>query len=83
MDYLRAHSGATAGDCREALAAASRPLKESTVRTLLHRLEQKGFMVRDVDGRAYRYRAAEPRRGRPIACAPVSSPRSSTSACPV
>jgi predicted transcriptional regulator len=62
MDYLWTRPGATADDCREALTAASRPLKESTVRTLLHRLEQKGFLVHDVDGRTYRYRAAEPRR---------------------
>jgi predicted transcriptional regulator len=62
MDYVWAHAGATADACREALAAGARPLKESTVRTLLHRLEQKGFLFHDVDGRAYRYRAVEPRR---------------------
>jgi predicted transcriptional regulator len=62
MDFVWAHPGATADDCREALAAASRQLKESTVRTLLHRLELKGYLGHEVDGRTYRYRASEPRR---------------------
>jgi BlaI family transcriptional regulator, penicillinase repressor len=62
MDYVWAHAGATADNCREALAAAGRPLKESTVRTLLHRLEQKGYLKHEVDRRAYRYHAAEGRR---------------------
>src|SRR5580704_3133854 len=39
-----------------------RPLKESTVRTILHRLEKKGYLTHSVMNRAYVYRAAEPRR---------------------
>ena len=62
MDYVWANSGCTAEDCRTALAKSSRHLKESTVRTLLHRLEQKGYLTHDVDGRTYRYRAPERRR---------------------
>jgi BlaI family penicillinase repressor len=39
-----------------------RKLKETTVRTLLRRLEQKGYIRHDSDGRAYVYRAVEPAR---------------------
>jgi BlaI family transcriptional regulator, penicillinase repressor len=40
---------------------SAHPLKESTVRTLLHRLEKKGYVRHRVDGRTYRYRARESR----------------------
>jgi len=62
MDYVWANPGCTADDCRSALAESSRPLKESTVRTLLHRLEKKGYLVHEVDGRTYIYRASEARQ---------------------
>ena len=39
----------------------SRPLKESTVRTVLRRLEEKGYTTHTVDGRTYVYQAAEDR----------------------
>ena len=39
----------------------SRPLKESTVRTVLRRLEEKGYITHTVNGRTYVYDAAEPR----------------------
>ena len=39
----------------------SRPLKESTVRTVLRRLEEKGYITHTVDGRTFVYDAAEPR----------------------
>jgi predicted transcriptional regulator len=39
--------------------APNRNLKETTVRTLLRRLEQKGYLQHTVDGRAYIYQAAE------------------------
>ncbi len=38
-----------------------RPLKESTVRTVLRRLEAKGLLRHSVEGRTYVYRAAEAR----------------------
>jgi BlaI family transcriptional regulator, penicillinase repressor len=38
-------------------------LKETSVRTLLRRLEQKGYLCHEVDGRAFIYRAVEPARG--------------------
>jgi BlaI family transcriptional regulator, penicillinase repressor len=39
-----------------------RKLKETTVRTLLRRLEHKGYLQHESDGRAYVYRAVEPAR---------------------
>lgn len=46
---------ATADDVRAALEP-SRKLKESTVRTLLRRLEEKGFVGHEVAGRTFIYR---------------------------
>jgi BlaI family transcriptional regulator, penicillinase repressor len=37
-------------------------LKETSVRTILRRLEQKGYLRHEEKGRAYVYRAAEPPR---------------------
>ena len=37
-------------------------MKESTVRTILRRLEEKGYVVHTVEGRTYVYRAAQPRQ---------------------
>jgi predicted transcriptional regulator len=42
--------------------ARNRRIKETSVRTLLRRLEQKGYLTHEEDGRAYVYRAAEPSR---------------------
>src|ERR1700744_1467580 len=58
MQLVWAHGPVTAEAVREAL---SRPLKESTVRTVLRRLEDKGYTKHTVDGRTYVYHAAEPR----------------------
>jgi BlaI family penicillinase repressor len=44
------------------IVARKRDLKETTVRTLLRRLEQKGYLEHEAEGRAYIYRAAEPAR---------------------
>jgi BlaI family penicillinase repressor len=40
-----------------------RKLKETSVRTLLRRLEQKGHLRHELEGRAFIYRAVEPARG--------------------
>jgi BlaI family transcriptional regulator, penicillinase repressor len=40
----------------------NRRLKETSTRTLLRRLEQKGFLRHKTEGRAYIYRAVEPAR---------------------
>jgi BlaI family transcriptional regulator, penicillinase repressor len=60
MQLVWAHGPVTAEAVREKL---SRPLKESTVRTVLRRLEEKGYTTHTVDGRTYVYHAAE-NRGR-------------------
>ena len=51
----------TADAVREALAP-QRVLKDSTIRTVLRRLEEKGFVLHDVDNRTFLYRAAEARQ---------------------
>lgn len=61
MDFVWSHSPCTADSCREALAA-TRPMKDSTVRTVLRRLEQKGFVAHEIEGRTFIYRAAEARQ---------------------
>jgi predicted transcriptional regulator len=58
MQLVWASGPVTAEVVRERL---SRPLKESTVRTVLRRLEEKGYTTHTVDGRTFVYRAAEPR----------------------
>ena len=58
MQLVWANGPVTAEAVRERL---SRPLKESTVRTVLRRLEDKGYTTHTVDGRTYVYQAAEPR----------------------
>lgn len=61
MDFVWAHAPCSAESCREALAT-TRPMKESTVRTILRRLEEKGFVAHETEGRTYIYRAAEARQ---------------------
>ncbi|MFZ0630544.1 MAG: BlaI/MecI/CopY family transcriptional regulator [Acidobacteriaceae bacterium] len=47
---------ATADEVREELG---RPLKDSTIRTVLRRLEEKGYVAHSVDNRTFVYRPAE------------------------
>jgi BlaI family transcriptional regulator, penicillinase repressor len=42
--------------------SAKRSLKEATIRTLLRRLERKGYLRHEVKGRAFVYSATEPAR---------------------
>jgi BlaI family penicillinase repressor len=44
------------------IVSRNRKLKETTTRTLLRRLEQKGYLAHESDGRAYVYHAVEPAR---------------------
>lgn len=60
MDYVWSHGPCTAESCREALAR-SRPMKDSTIRTVLRRLEVKGYVAHELEGRTFIYRAAEAR----------------------
>lgn len=47
---------ATAEKVREEV---ERPLKDSTIRTVLRRLEEKGYLAHSVDSRTFIYRPAE------------------------
>jgi predicted transcriptional regulator len=61
MDYVWSRGPCTAEACREALAD-SRPMKDSTIRTILRRLEVKGYVTHELEGRTFIYRAAEARQ---------------------
>ena len=58
MQLIWAHGPMTAESVRERLA---RPLKESTVRTVLRRLEEKGFLKHTVEHRTFVFQATEAR----------------------
>ena len=60
MDYIWSHGPTTAESCREALAS-TRPMKDSTIRTVLRRLEEKRYVTHEVEGRTFVYRAADQR----------------------
>jgi BlaI family transcriptional regulator, penicillinase repressor len=61
MDYVWAHPDCTAETCREGVAG-QRALKDSTIRTVLRSLEEKGYVTHKVAGRTFVYRAADTRR---------------------
>jgi predicted transcriptional regulator len=52
--------GAVTAD--QARLELDRPLKDSTVRTVLRRLEEKGYLEHSIDNRTYRYHPAESRQ---------------------
>jgi BlaI family transcriptional regulator, penicillinase repressor len=58
MQLVWSHGPLTAEIVRQRL---SRSLKESTIRTVLRRLEEKGWVSHTVEGRTFVYRATEPR----------------------
>ncbi|HSR68383.1 MAG TPA: BlaI/MecI/CopY family transcriptional regulator [Acidobacteriota bacterium] len=55
MQVIWERGPSTAQEVRAALRP-QHPLKESTVRTLLRRMEEKGFLGHSMRGRAYLYR---------------------------
>ena len=62
MQLIWNHDRLTADALRELLAQhRARRLKDSTVRTVLRRLEEKGYVAHTVDGRTFVYHATEPR----------------------
>ncbi|MEW5983743.1 MAG: BlaI/MecI/CopY family transcriptional regulator [Acidobacteriota bacterium] len=61
LDIVWSKGSVTADQVREALQP-SRRLKDSTVRTLLRRLEARGLLNHRVDGRMFVYRASVHRR---------------------
>jgi len=59
MQFIWQHGEMTAEEVREKL---DRPLKDSTIRTVLRRLEEKGYVTHTVHSRTFVYRPAEPRQ---------------------
>ena len=55
MQVVWAKERSTADEVRLALAKRQ-DLKDSTIRTILRRLEEKGYIEHDVEGRTYVYR---------------------------
>ena len=61
LDFIWKTGSSTAEQIREGLAP-HRALKDSTVRTLLRRLEERDYLTHTVDGKVFVYRAAVPPR---------------------
>jgi BlaI family penicillinase repressor len=58
MDFIWSHGPVSSEQVREAFASRH-PMKESTARTILRRLEAKGYLTHRVDGRTFIYAGAE------------------------
>ena len=56
LDFVWTHKRATAEQIREGLSA-KHPLKDSSIRTLLRRLEARGLLTHRVEGQTYLYEA--------------------------
>jgi BlaI family transcriptional regulator, penicillinase repressor len=61
LDFIWSRGAATSEEIRAALRP-SYTLKDSTVRTLLRRLEARGYLKHTIDGKAFVYRARMPAR---------------------
>jgi BlaI family transcriptional regulator, penicillinase repressor len=61
LELVWGHAVQSADQVREQLAAQGRKLKESTVRTVLKRLEEKGYLKHSVESRTFLYRPAASR----------------------
>lgn len=61
MDFIWTHGSTTAEACREALTS-TRPMKDSTIRTVLRRLEEKGYLTHEIEGRTFIYKPSDQRR---------------------
>jgi BlaI family transcriptional regulator, penicillinase repressor len=62
MEFLWEHGPAT-GDAVRAAIGKDRPLTDSTIRTVLRRLEAKQYVRHEMDGRQFLYSSArEPRK---------------------
>jgi predicted transcriptional regulator len=62
LEFIWARGSATAEQVREALSP-KHPLKDSSVRTLLRRLEERGFLSHRLEGKIFVYQATIPPRG--------------------
>jgi BlaI family penicillinase repressor len=61
LEHVWAHGPCSAESCREALAT-TRPMKESTIRTVLRRLEEKGYVSHTTEGRTFIFSASQDRQ---------------------
>lgn len=61
LEHVWAHGPCSAEACREALAS-TRPMKESTIRTVLRRLEEKGYVRHTTEGRTFIFSASQDRQ---------------------
>ena len=59
LDYLWANGPATAERVREGLQSEY-PLKDSSVRTLLRRLETRGYVAHTIEGKVFVYTTSRP-----------------------
>jgi len=59
LQLLWQHGTLSAEQVREELAQQDRSLKDSTVRTVLRRLEEKGYLTHTLDNRTFLYSPAE------------------------
>jgi predicted transcriptional regulator len=62
LELVWQHGIRSADQVREQLERQGRPLKESTIRTVLRRLEEKGYLAHSVENRTFLYRPAETRQ---------------------
>ena len=60
LQLMWQHGTLSADQVREELVLQDRPLKDSTVRTVLRRLEEKGYLTHILDNRTFLYSPAEP-----------------------
>jgi predicted transcriptional regulator len=56
LDFIWTKGAATAEEVREGIQA-KHPLKDPSVRTLLRRLEERGYLSHKVEGKVFVYRA--------------------------
>jgi BlaI family penicillinase repressor len=61
LELIWEHEVQSAEQVRECLKVHGRPLKESTIRTVLHRLEKKGYLRHFIENRTFLYTAAKSR----------------------
>jgi predicted transcriptional regulator len=59
LDFIWSNATATAEQVREGISP-KHPLKESSVRTLLSRLESCGYLAHSLEGKTFVYRATAP-----------------------
>jgi BlaI family penicillinase repressor len=62
LELVWEHELVSADQVREHLAQQGRRLKESTIRTVLRRLEDKGYLAHSTESRTFLYRPAASRQ---------------------